>query len=107
MSQPSGWCVRTLWAVPHPDVLGCRPPRAGTAVAALPGPAQTLGLSSIAVQNRIRVMIVDEDAERAARIEQGLVESGYEVVTRLIGHADLQAHVNAVQPDVIIIDMES
>jgi response regulator NasT len=51
-------------------------------------------------------MIVDENAERAALIEAGLVEGGCEVVARLIGRADLQARINEIQPDVIVIDME-
>jgi response regulator NasT len=52
-------------------------------------------------------MIVDESAERAALIEAGLLESGCQVVALLIGRADLEARVNEVQPDVIVIDMES
>jgi two-component system, response regulator / RNA-binding antiterminator len=52
-------------------------------------------------------MIVDENPERAAIIEASLVAAGYEIVARVIGRADLQATVNAVEPDVIVIDMES
>jgi response regulator NasT len=51
-------------------------------------------------------MIVDENEERAALIETGVVAGGCEVVARLIGREDLQETVNAIQPDVIIIDME-
>jgi response regulator NasT len=51
-------------------------------------------------------MIVDEKAERAALIEAGLVDAGCEVVACLIGETDLQAKVNEILPDVIIIDME-
>jgi response regulator NasT len=58
-------------------------------------------------QTVIRVLIIDENAERAARIEAGLAEGGCEVVARLIGRGDLQDRVNELQPDVIIIDMES
>jgi two-component system, response regulator / RNA-binding antiterminator len=58
------------------------------------------------VQTPIRVLIVDENAERAALVERALVQSGCEVVARLGGRADLQARINAVQPDVIVIDMD-
>lgn len=54
----------------------------------------------------IRVMIVDENAERAARIETSLRDNGCEVVASLMGRADLQATINETQPDVIVIDME-
>lgn len=51
-------------------------------------------------------MIVDENADRAALIETSLLGAGYEIVARVIGRTDLQATVNAVQPDIIVIDME-
>ena len=54
----------------------------------------------------LRVMIVDENPERAALIEASLAGEGYEIVARVIGRADLQATVNRVEPDVIVIDME-
>lgn len=59
------------------------------------------------MQSPIRVMIVDENEARAARIEAEIVAGGCEVVARVIRLADLQAKVNEIQPDVIIIDMES
>jgi response regulator NasT len=58
------------------------------------------------VQSPVRVMIVDENEERAVLIEREIRADGYEVVARLIGRADLQEKVNEIQPDVIIIDME-
>ncbi|MEO8604374.1 MAG: ANTAR domain-containing protein [bacterium] len=58
------------------------------------------------VQPQLRVMIVDENAERAGLIEAGLAESGCGVVALLIGRGDLEARVNELQPDVIVIDME-
>ncbi len=51
-------------------------------------------------------MIVDENAERAARIEASLRDGGCEVVAHLMGRADLQAAIYETQPDVIVIDME-
>jgi len=58
------------------------------------------------MQPPIRVLIVDENAGRAGLIEAGLVQSGCEVVAQLMGRADLQAKINEIQPDVVVIDME-
>jgi response regulator NasT len=58
-------------------------------------------------RSRIRVVIVDENEERSQLIEAGLVADGCEVVARLIGFADLQERINEIEPDVVIVDMES
>ena len=58
------------------------------------------------MQSPIRVMIVDENEERAALIEAGIAAGGCEVVARLVGRADLRDKVNEIQPDVIIVDMD-
>lgn len=58
------------------------------------------------MQSPLRVLIVDETPERAALIETRLVEAGCEVLGRLIGRADLRETIAALQPDVIIVDME-
>lgn len=58
------------------------------------------------MQSPIRVMIVDENDERAELIEAGVIQGGCEVVARLIGREDLQQTIHATQPDVILIDME-
>jgi response regulator NasT len=58
------------------------------------------------VQSPLRVLIVDETPERAALIETRLIEAGCEVLGRLIGRADLRETIEALQPDVIIVDME-
>jgi response regulator NasT len=58
------------------------------------------------VPNPLRVMIVDENAERAALIERGLQDDGCEVVATLIGRDDLQTAIGETRPDVIVIDME-
>ena len=54
----------------------------------------------------IRVLIVDDSAERAALIVAGLVASGCEVLARLAGRADLHDKLNSFEPDVIIVSME-
>jgi response regulator NasT len=58
------------------------------------------------VLNPIRVMIVDENADRAAWLEATLIGEGCEIAARLIGRVDLRDKVDEVQPDVILIAME-
>ncbi len=55
----------------------------------------------------LRVMLVDEDAERSQILQEALQQAGYEVVARLGSGSDLAAQVGETQPDVIIIDMDS
>lgn len=55
----------------------------------------------------LRVMLVDEFAERSAPLWDFLLDAGYEVVGQLVSTADLDRAVARLQPDVIIIDTES
>jgi two-component system, response regulator / RNA-binding antiterminator len=55
----------------------------------------------------IRVMVIDEKPERSAAVEVALSRAGYRVAARVGAHEDLSARVRAVQPDVIIVDLES
>jgi len=55
----------------------------------------------------LRVLVVDESAERAEILREGLVRAGHEVVASLSSPLDLLRAVERVQPDVIIIDTES
>jgi two-component system, response regulator / RNA-binding antiterminator len=55
----------------------------------------------------IRVMVIDEKPERSAAVEVALSRAGYRVAARVGAHEDLFARVRAVQPDVIIVDLES
>ncbi|MEO6697488.1 MAG: ANTAR domain-containing protein [Gammaproteobacteria bacterium] len=52
-------------------------------------------------------MIVDEKPERAALLEDALRDIGYEVVARMTANEHLYAQVLEIQPDVIVIDMDS
>ena len=52
-------------------------------------------------------MLVDQAPERTAVLEQALREAGHEVLARIKPNADLYRHVHELQPDLIIIDMES
>jgi response regulator NasT len=57
--------------------------------------------------NPLRILVIDPDPGRAALLEQALGDCGYAVVAR-IGSADnLPERVAALDPDVIIIDLDS
>ncbi|MFO7602997.1 MAG: ANTAR domain-containing protein [Gammaproteobacteria bacterium] len=56
---------------------------------------------------KLRVMLVDEEAGRSAVLQQALQDNGYEVVARIGTDEDLLAKVRSIQPDMIIIDMQS
>jgi len=55
----------------------------------------------------LRVLLVDRSVGRAAVLEQALGDAGYSVVGRIAASDDLQAAVQRIEPDVIIIDMDS
>jgi len=54
----------------------------------------------------LRILIVDESPVRAAILEEGLHEAGYGNVMRVGERTDLLSRVYAIDPDVIIIDLE-
>lgn len=55
----------------------------------------------------MRILIVDESAERAAILRDGLCRAGHEVVASLASALDLIRGVEDLRPDVIVIDTES
>jgi response regulator NasT len=55
---------------------------------------------------RLKVMVIDESAGRAALLERALTDAGYEIIARIEHGVNLLERVNEVKPDVIIIDME-
>jgi two-component system, response regulator / RNA-binding antiterminator len=55
----------------------------------------------------LQIVIVDDSPIRAAILEGGLRESGYGNVVRIEGTANLLARISAVDPDVILIDLEN
>ncbi|MCU0670100.1 MAG: response regulator [Myxococcota bacterium] len=55
----------------------------------------------------LRIVLVDEDPERAGELEQALVACGHTVVARLGRRDDLRARIAALAPDGIIVDMAS
>ena len=55
----------------------------------------------------LNIVIVDENPIRAAILEDGLREAGHARVTRIEDHAGLLARIYAIDPDVILIDLEN
>lgn len=56
---------------------------------------------------KLKVLLVDQSAKRSTPLKLSLGSSGYEVVGRLSSSADLNFAVAELQPDVIIIDVDS
>ena len=59
------------------------------------------------MKDKLRVLLVDERADRARDLARALEDSGCQVVAQLVGAVDLHATLRAVQPDVVIVDMDS
>ena len=55
----------------------------------------------------LKIVIVDDSPIRAAILQEGLREAGYTHVTRIEGTANLLAQISALDPDVILIDLEN
>jgi two-component system, response regulator / RNA-binding antiterminator len=55
----------------------------------------------------LKIVIVDENPVRAAILADGLREAGFTQVIRLDETANLLAHIYAIDPDVILIDLEN
>jgi response regulator NasT len=55
----------------------------------------------------VRVLLVDEDPDRAAQLQAALHAAGYMVTAHVATAVDLLAQVRATEPDMIIIDRDS
>ncbi|MBP2232125.1 response regulator NasT [Azospirillum agricola] len=55
----------------------------------------------------MRVLVVDDDGERAAVVKDSLRESGAEIAAVIGIDADLRAAIQVHRPDVIIVDLAS
>jgi response regulator NasT len=55
----------------------------------------------------MRILVVDESEERAALLGEALTAAGHEVVASLSSPLELLRAVDALRPDVIVIDTES
>src|SRR6267142_4743364 len=58
------------------------------------------------MQSSLKIVIVDENPIRAAILEDGLREAGHVHVVRVDEMSHLLARIYAVDPDVILIDLE-
>ncbi|MDA8093640.1 MAG: ANTAR domain-containing protein [Betaproteobacteria bacterium] len=56
---------------------------------------------------RLRVLLIDRSAERAAVLDQALQLAGYVVAAILTGSSNLYNEVKRIEPDAIIIDLDS
>ena len=56
---------------------------------------------------KIKVMLVDEGHARSTMLVQTLVEAGYDVVARIMCDDDLLARLDKIDPDVLMLDLES
>ncbi|HJV27031.1 MAG TPA: ANTAR domain-containing protein [Aromatoleum sp.] len=55
----------------------------------------------------LRVLVIDESRSRAAEICAGLALAGHQVAAVLASSADLTAQIEAIRPDVILIETDS
>src|SRR5215471_15468076 len=58
-------------------------------------------------QRSLGVMLLDDNTERAAMVEQSLLQSGYRVLSMLTSANGLLNQIEKHRPDVIVIDLES
>ena len=59
------------------------------------------------MESSFKIAIVDENPVRAAILEEGLREAGLHNVVRIAERTNLLARLTTVDPDVILIDLES
>jgi response regulator NasT len=59
------------------------------------------------LKDKLRVLLVDERADRARDLARTLEDCGGQVLARVARADDLHATLRAVQPDVVIVDMDS
>ncbi|HYM18343.1 MAG TPA: ANTAR domain-containing protein [Micropepsaceae bacterium] len=60
-----------------------------------------------AMSGALKIAIVDENPIRAAILEAGLREAGHDNVQHIAEHTNLLVRLNALDPDVILIDLEN
>lgn len=58
-------------------------------------------------ESDLNILVIDENPDRAAVVERGLVEAGYTRVSVIRTSVNLLQRVQAMAPDVIIIDLEN
>ncbi len=58
-------------------------------------------------QSDLKILVADENRSRASIIKLGLIENGYSNVEIITSFSGFAALVEAVQPDVIVVDLEN
>jgi len=59
------------------------------------------------VKDELRVLLLDARVDRARDLARALKDAGCQVVAQLVAPVDLHATLRAVQPDLVIVDMDS
>lgn len=67
----------------------------------------TVLLARFLQESGMQILVVDESDERAALLGEALAAAGHEVVASLSSPLELLRAVDALRPDVIVIDTES
>ena len=55
----------------------------------------------------LKVMIIDNDIKRSKPLKQSLIDSGFDVVAHVENDVNLHAQCLAINPDVVIMDIDS
>jgi response regulator NasT len=66
-----------------------------------------LKIATRAMDASLKIVIVDENPSRAAILREGLREAGHTHVAHLEDTQHLLARISAIEPDVILIDLEN
>jgi response regulator NasT len=69
--------------------------------------SRKIGFARIVGFDQLKIVIVDESPIRAAILEEGLREAGFMAVERLSDMNNLLMRIHAIDPDVILIDLEN
>ena len=59
------------------------------------------------MSNTLRILLIDNLHSRAAILEQALSDAGHSIIARLGSTLDLPQQVHKLQPDVVIIELDS
>src|SRR5216684_7730415 len=60
-----------------------------------------------AVTKTLSVLLIDDNPARAEIVEAGLASAGYRLLARLEGTQDLIGRVRALEPDVVVVSIDS
>jgi len=55
----------------------------------------------------LNILVIDENCERASVLEEGLLQAGFAQVSRVSDMFNLVKRIYAIDPDVILIDLEN